>query len=152
MCPNGCCSNNLKEVAKITSIRSTPNKNAEIIATLKPGNIVECLIGEMHLKPCRFIVKKPFGKYHPKDIIWVYQYLEEGTFTVWFNGQMYEEDLGFSPDDPSAGKRCELSDLCLGELDKELESTLWVKVKGQKGSMGWTDEPYNFSKINNDKQ
>lgn len=147
MCPFGCCSNAKKKVDKATIARILPDKESEIVSTLKVGSIVECITGEEHFKPSRFVVKKSFGKYKPNDIIWAYKYLEEGFFRVWFNGQMYEEDLGFDPYDESSGKRCEKSDLCLGVLDEELVSTIWIKIRSPEGWEGWTCEPQNLSDI-----
>ena len=61
---------------------------------------------------------------------------------------MFEEELGFSPYGGGAGKRCENSDFCWGELDRELHFTWWIKIRTHEGMIGWTDQPDNFSGLN----
>jgi hypothetical protein len=105
---------------------------------------VEAITGEVHATPVRFVVKKPHAEYKPGDVLWVYTYLGEGHFRVWRNGAMQEEDLGFSPYGGSSGARCQNRQQCWGELEKELKSTWWVKVRSQEGWEGWSNQPEHF--------
>jgi len=92
----------------------------------------------------KFTVKRKFETYMPGDIIWVYTYQGEGNFKVWKDGKFVELNLAFSPYGGSSGKRCETDKSCAGELEKELESTWWIKIKTPDGTIGWTFESSNF--------
>jgi len=147
-CPFECCTYGTWKVEKTTTIYLLPDDKSSVVATLAVGSMVEAVTGEVHVKPARFTVKKPMQKYRPGDVLWVYTYLGEGFFKIWFKGKMYEEELGFSPYGGGAGKRCEKWDRCWGELDRELNFNWWIKVKMPKGKTGWTDQPDNFSGLN----
>jgi len=144
-CPFECCTYREWKTEKTTTAYAQPNKRSKQIGKFVAGTKVVALAGEVHAVPSRFIVKKPHEKYKPGDILWVYTYYGEGSFKVWFKGKMSEESLGFSPYDSSNGKRCEISEECWGELDKELQTTWWVKIKSADGWVGWTNQGGNFS-------
>jgi hypothetical protein len=78
------------------------------------------------------------------DVLWVFTYLGEGFFRVWFEERMYEEYLGFSAYGGAGGKRCEEKAICWRELERELKIIWWVKLKGASGLSGWSDKPLNF--------
>jgi hypothetical protein len=77
--------------------------------------------------------------------LWVYTYQGEGFFKVWYKGRIYSEELMFSPYGGSTGRRCEETDDCWGELDKELNSVWWIKIRSADGRVGWTSAGENFS-------
>lgn len=145
-CPFECCAYRIWKAEENTTAYAGPDRNSKIIGTFKAGTTVEGLTGEVHVQPARFMVKKRHADYQPGDVLWVYTYLGEGYFKVWYQGKMFEEDLGFSPYGGSPGKRCEKQPgYCWGELEKELRFTWWVRVKSSDGWVGWSDTPENFS-------
>jgi hypothetical protein len=145
-CPFECCAYRKWKTEVNAIAYAGPDRNSEIIGTFRVGTTVEGLTGEVHARPVRFVVKKRHAEYRPGDVLWVYTYLGEGYFKVWYKGKMFEEDLGFSPYGGSPGKRCEQhSAYCWGELERELSFTWWVKVKSSEGWVGWSDRPENFS-------
>jgi hypothetical protein len=145
-CPFECCAYRKWKTEANTTAYARPDKNSEIIGTFKAGTTVEGLTGEVRVQPARFVVKKLHAGYRPGDVLWVCTYLGEGFFKVWYQGKMFEEELGFSPYGGSPGKRCEQqSDYCWGELEKELSFTWWVKVRSSEGWVGWSDRPEDFS-------
>ena len=145
-CPFECCAYRKWKTEENTTAYARPDRSAAIIGTFKAGATVQGLTGEVHVQPARFTVKKLHAGYRPGDVLWVYTYLGEGFFKVWYQGKMFEEELGFSPYGGSPGKRCEqLPRFCWGELEKELSFTWWVKVRSGDGWVGWSDRPDNFS-------
>ena len=144
-CPFECCAYGKWKTAVTTVAYARPDKRSKRIGKLKAGSKVTALTGQVQTTPSRFVVKKPHERYKPGDVIWVYTYLGEGLFKVWFNGKMYEENLEFSPYGGSMGKRCEVDNLCWGELDKDLQMTWWIKIKSPDGWIGWTNQGEHFS-------
>ncbi len=145
-CPFECCAYRKWKTERNTTAYTSPDRNSAIIGTFIAGTAVEGLTGEVHVQRSRFVVNKPYSEYRPGDVLWVYTYLGEGFFKVWYQGKMFVEELGFSPYGGSPGKRCEQQpDFCWGELEKELSFVWWVKVKSSDGWEGWSDQPDNFS-------
>lgn len=105
---------------------------------IKRGEKVRILDSEVHTRAGRFLVNRRSGKYRSGDVIWVYTYLGEGFFKVWYKGKMYQEDLRFSPWGGSAGSRCQDDRVnCFGNLVRDLDMKWWVKVRANNGKTGW---------------
>lgn len=138
-CPFECCTYRTWYVEKATELREKPEINSKVLSSVKPGDRVEAITGEVHVTAGKFLVKRQFSRFKPGDLILVYTYLGEGRFKVWFNGQYYEEDLDFSPYSP-IGKESRL-----GEFQNEPVSIWWVKIKTQDGQIGWSNLPDHFS-------
>lgn len=143
-CPFECCVYRTWTTRKDTVIYGQPDRNARMIGRVKAGAAVEAITGEVHTKPGRFVVRRRHAEYKPGDVLWVYTYLGEGHFRVWWMGTMQEVDLGFSPYGGSSGARCEESQQCWGHLEKPVVSRWWVKVRGEGGLEGWSDQPEHF--------
>lgn len=143
-CPFECCVYREWNTLKNTLVLKVPTQKSEIVGKIIAGTRVNAVTGEVHTRPGKFRVKRDSGPYKRGHTIWVYTYLGEGHFKVWFNGKTYEESLDFSPYGGTSGRRCERGRYCFGELEKELEFTWWVKVKGPGGIAGWTDRPDHF--------
>jgi hypothetical protein len=144
-CPFECCTYRRWKIVKATKLYERPDVRSRQIGKALAGSRVAALTGEVHTVPSRFVVKKPHERYRPGDVLWVYTYQGEGFFKVWFKGRMYVEELVFSPYGGSTGQRCEVLEQCWGELDKELNSVWWIKIKLPGGRTGWTNEGENFS-------
>lgn len=144
-CPFECCRYGTWKTEKTTIGYARANKHSKRIGKFLAGSNVAAMSGEVRTVPSRFVFKKKYEKYKPGDVLWVYTYLGEGVFKVWFKQRMYEENLGFSPYGGSMGNRCQVERLCWGELDKELQMTWWIKIRTDEGWVGWTDQAENFS-------
>ncbi len=144
-CPFECCTYRIWKVRKTTIAYARPDTNSPRIGWFKAGTKVVAITGEVHTVSSRFVVKKPYQRYKPGDVLWVYTYLGEGVFKVWFDGKMYKESLIFNPGGGSLGKRCEASNYCWGELDRELKMKWWIKIKSKEDRIGWTNRGENFS-------
>jgi hypothetical protein len=138
-CPFECCTYRTWYVDEETEIREKPEMHSKIITTVGPGEAVEAITGEVHVSAGKFSVRKAFSRYVPGDRLWIYTYLGEGFFKVWFKGRYYEEDFGFSPQGTSAYTSE------FGRFEKEPVSVWWVLIKTEDGEVGWTENPDNFS-------
>ena len=124
------------------------DKKSEVIGTFGIGEQVKPLIVEAHVVPSRFVVHRNHtsyegNKYKPGDVLWVFTYLGEGYFKVCFEGKLYMENLGFTyfwyKTEGFKRKRNGW-----GELDNDLRIIWWLKLKGDSGLSGWSDDISNF--------
>ena len=145
-CPFECCRYGDWSVEKDTILRASPKRDSTKVATLKKGMTVEALTGDVVVVPSHFRVKNAHGDDKPGDVLWVYTYTGEGSFKVWRDGQMREEDLGFSAYPGGIpNNRCTDRPACWGALDKALQMTWWIKLRDPRGIEGWSNEYQNFS-------
>ena len=144
-CPGECCTYRQWKTVVTTQLLHRPDLHSGRAGIIQAGSKVTALTGQVNTIPGRFVVKKSHGRYQPGNVLWVYTYIGEGYFKVWFNGRMRQEELEFSPFGGSSGLRCENSGICWGELDQNLKSTWWIKIKTANGLTGWTNQGKNFS-------
>ncbi len=143
-CPFECCRYGPWKVKKTTTAYASPDASSDLVGEYQSGTKVTALTGEVHTVPGRFIVKKAHARYKPGDVILVLTYLGEAHFKIWFHGRMSIENLEFSPAGGSAGRRCEATQYCWGELTGKLEFSWWIKIKSADGWIGWTNQGENF--------
>jgi len=143
-CPGEGCTYGPWKVEKATELHALPDKSSKVVATCRPGSEVQALTGEVRTVAGEFTVKQKHGAFVPGDILWVYTYLGEGTFKVWFAGRFTEQDLNFSPWGGSGGTRCEAEPRCWGELKKALDMEWWVRLKMADGVTGWSLEGEDY--------
>jgi hypothetical protein len=144
-CPGeGCSLEGKWKVQKETILRAKPDSKSKVVGKCRVGSEVAALTGQVHTVAGKFTIKKKHEHFSPGDVIWVYTYLGEGEFKIWFDGKFSEEVLGFSPWGGSAGSRCEVAKECWGELERKLKFTWWVQIQNADGVMGWTHEVGNF--------
>jgi hypothetical protein len=145
-CPFECCTYRRWKTDKTTVLYATANKSSKVVGKVTAGTNVNAITGEVRTVPGKYVIVKAHDKYKPGDVLWVYTPQGEGYYTVWFNGQMYNEELEYmsGPFEQSL-PRCEETPECWGKLEKDLKADWWVKIKGPRGIVGWTNEPDNFS-------
>jgi hypothetical protein len=137
VCPGeGCRYVGTLKIMKTTFAYARPDQGSRRWFQFMAGDDAIPLTGEVHSFPGRFVVRKARGKYKPGDVLWLYTYLGEGHFKIWFGGKMYPEAMSFSP--YGSAKGCEGSPHCWGDLVQELKTTWWVKIKDKYGLTGWT--------------
>lgn len=145
-CPFECCTYRDWHVDKDTVLRSEPKAKSKIVSHLKVGTDVAALTGEVHSTPGRFVMIKPYGKYKSGDELWVYTYLGEGEYRVFFDGEMIVENLMSTLRYGDAhGKSRFLPENEFGKMQEEPVSVWWVQIRDTNGVLGWTNEPDNFS-------
>jgi hypothetical protein len=150
-CPFECCTYRQWTVEQRTVLRATPKDGTKLVGILEKGETVTGLTGIVEtLQPGKVEVVRAHtsdtsGKsYKPGDVLWVYTYLGEGFFKVWFQGEMIEEDIGFVLHGVGGWIRCVDDGTCWGRGKDFPKSIWWVKVKPQKSLEGWSNEPGNF--------
>jgi hypothetical protein len=136
-CPGELCGYGVWRAVADVPVRESRDVSGPIRDTIQAGELVCALTGEVHTIPGRFVVKREHGRYAPGDTIVVYTPRSEGSFLVEFDGEQFEEGLGFSPWGGSPGKRCELGAHCWGELEEELQFEWWIRVDNLSGVVGW---------------
>ena len=141
-CPGEGCSYGESWVARgLVELRYGPDLSASVTGTVRPGEAVRTLTGEVHTIPGLYVVKRvvkrPGGDFAPGDEVLVYTYLGEGWFRIRHNGELKRADLGFSPWGGSSGDRCERDPNCLGFLERKLQFSWWIKVRTSEGVEGW---------------
>ena len=85
----------------------------------------------------KFVIRRAYDHYRPGEILFVYTYQGEGVFTVWHQGRLFAQDLGFSPYGGSGGKRCTDSRYCWGTLSRDLRSAWWIQMRLPDGRVVW---------------
>ena len=144
-CPGEGCEYGTWRVLRSAVLRAQPSTRAKVVGRCEAGSKVEALGGRVRTVAGRFVVSKPHDPFRPGDVIWVYTYRGEGSFTTWFRGKFSQQDLGFSPWGGATGVRCETERGCWGRLDQRLRFTWWVQVRNADGVTGWTNAAADFS-------
>lgn len=138
-CPGeGCTYKGPWTIQKTTPAFARPDARSPKLGRFIAGHSAVALTGEVQTIPGRFVVRKAHEKYRVGDVLWLYTYLGEGYFNIWYGGKMYPEAMHFTPYGPARG--CEESPDCWGRLVRTPKSTWWIKLKDQKGLTGWTTE------------
>jgi hypothetical protein len=144
-CPGEGCMYGERWVARsAVDLLKAPESTAPVVATVKTGEPISTVTGEVHTVPGRFVVHRTHQDFNPGDEVLVYTYLGEGVFRIRHNGQLRDADLNFGPAGGSGGKRCEEQPRCWGTLQEELQFTWWVLVRTTSGTEGWVRNTAGF--------
>lgn len=136
-CPFECCTYRDWATEVGTPLHSKPNPGSSVIGSALEGERVHALTGEVHTKPGKLVVSRVTDPFDKGDVLWVYTYVGEGFYKIWYQGKFIEEQIDFSWRNPG-------SEDC-GAFELLPESVWWVKVKTHHGLEGWTNKPENFS-------
>lgn len=152
-CPFECCTYRAWTVEKDTLLynqRSTTSGNA---FRVKKGDRVTGLTGVVvTLKPGRVLVKKArmIGVDHkirvkPGDILYLLHYSGEGIYKIWFRGKIYEEEMPTAPGLITKTPLEQREEYL--HVIAEPETEWWIKVKNQRGQVGWTKQNDHFGNM-----
>lgn len=144
-CPFECCQYRRWKAEKTTAAYARPDRRSRRVGRFVAGRNVQALTGEVRTVPARYVVRNARKGYRPGDVLWVYTYLGEGFFKVWFRGRMREEDLEIGTPSDTYYPACKENPKCFGEMHGGWRAIWWVKIKSPAGWVGWTDKPENFS-------
>jgi hypothetical protein len=136
-CPFECCTYREWSVDKTTEIHKEPKVSSPILGTAKKGTKALAQTGEVHTKPGKLIVRKKANTFRKGDVLWVYTYLGEGYFKIWYRGKFIEDQIDFNIRNPSVDD--------WGYFEILPDSKWWVRIRTNSGLEGWTNEPGNFS-------
>lgn len=138
-CPFECCTYGTWRAKSDTPLLAQPKHKSEQVGLVPKGISVRALTGEVHTVPGRLTVLRDASWYKSGEVLWVYTYLGEGTYKVWHDGKMIEEEIVVGPgkDQPHDWARWQ----------RTPRSQWWAKIRLKDGTVGWTNKPENFRGI-----
>jgi hypothetical protein len=136
-CPFECCTYREWGVENETRLYAEPKLNSPLVGTAAKGTTVNALTGEVHTKPGKLVVMRDVLTFHKGDVLWVYTYLGEGFFKIWYQGKFIEDQIDFDIYNPTPDD--------WGYFEIAPDSVWWVKIRTQDGTEGWTNESKHFS-------
>ena len=136
-CPFECCTYRDWGTEKITKLYAEPKTSSPVVGFAEKGAIVKAETGEVHTKPGKLIVKRDVTTFRKSDILWVYTYLGEGYFKIWYRGKFIEDQIDFNYRNPASDD--------WGYFEVMPKSVWWVKVTTPAGLEGWSNQSENFS-------
>ena len=129
-CPFECCTYREWGTREAAELYAEPKTGSPIVGTAEKGTTVKAQTGEVHTKPGKLIVTRDVGEFRKGDVLWVYTYLGEGTFRIWYRGSFIKAYV--DSDD-------------WAYFETVPDSVWWVKIRTPGGIEGWTNESENFS-------
>lgn len=147
-CPFECCVYREWTVEERTELFDDV-AGSSVVAVVESGDRVEGLTGQVHVTPSPVGVVHPPAWYalEPGDIFFLLDYVGEGFYHVWVDGEVRELEL-----DTAVRGYCPIpAEDCWGErladTSRAEASTWWVKVRTSGGLVGWTDRSDRFGNI-----
>lgn len=150
-CPYERCGYGKWRCLKGTSVYEEQNPSSRRLHRFKPGEIVTAVTGEIHTIPGRLrVLKDHWDWLKAGDVVYLYTYIGEGYYKIWFQGEMMTLDftegikgsrgmLGAYEDDDCA--KCHS---CWANLEVRPISTWWVQVRLADGTLGWCKNQDSF--------
>jgi hypothetical protein len=143
-CPFECCTYRDWTARKEIQLVAKPGGEKRV-ATLKKGETVKALTGEVHVVPTPMDVVFEHGRFKVGDRVYLLTYEGEGFQKVWSNGVITSEEVVFAYNLGNDDKSCmKPSADCWGRVQGKQQSTWWVKVQLKSGNVGWTKEADEF--------
>jgi hypothetical protein len=136
-CPFECCTYRDWGTEKTTKFYAEPKTSSPVIGAAEKGTTVKAKTGEVHTKPGKLIVKRDVTTFGKGNVLWVYTYLGEGYFKIWYRGKFIEDQIDFDYRNPGPDD--------WGYFEVMPKSVWWVKVRTPAGPEGWSNQPENFS-------
>lgn len=128
-CPFECCTYRDWGTEKTTKLYSEPKLNSKVVGLIEKGVVVRAKTGEVHSTPGKIIVTRGGATFKKGDVLWVYTYLGEGFFKIWYRGKFITDFLSEGWDN----------------FEFKPQSVWWVNIKKPSGLEGWSNQPENFS-------
>ena len=150
-CPFECCTYRRWSVNEETIIYQSRAAGARAVFRVKKGEHVMGLTGVViTLKPGKAVVKKAtvLGSNEHQvrvkagDVLYLLHYEGEGVYKFWFRGRIYEAEMPSAPDlvYPSPDDKL----LKYVQLISEPQTVWWVKVRNERGQVGWSKQDDHF--------
>jgi hypothetical protein len=145
-CPFECCTYREWSVKKDVDLYDKPN-GTRLVVHLKAGESVTGLTGEVHVKPTAAGVVRDHINLKKGDVFFVLDYLGEGDFRFWVNGETTTTLAEPADVCPESSTDCWAQYIEPQASKTQHEHVWWVKVKTKLGQIGWTKESSSFGNI-----
>ena len=141
-CPFECCTYRSWTVDSDTVLFKQRSENSGVAFRVKKGDRVEGLTGVViTLAPGKAIGKRAAtldtnqGKLRINrgDVLYLFTYEGEDVFKTWFRGRFFDVNTDAYRDDI--------------KLIEKPKSVWWVKVRNQRGQVGWTKQNEHFGNM-----
>ena len=139
-CPFECCTYREWGVESETQLYKGKNIESQKVVIVEPGNTVQALTGDVHVRPLKLSVNMDHKTHRAGETIWLLNYLGEGYYRAWKNGELISVELPFSP----YGKTKPLK---WAKIEGKYQMIWWVKLEAKNGTVGWTNQVNNFSNM-----
>lgn len=152
-CPFECCTYREWTVREVTDVHESPEPDSPYAFHLQKGESVTAVTGFVRTRePGRIEVLKQHSgeagrEYNAGDVLWVYTNLGEGLARVWFDEEMYSEDVHGRVEGLEGQAACASRGTCWAKWVREPQSVWWVKLQNAEGRIGWTDLPQHFANV-----
>jgi hypothetical protein len=110
---------------KTTKLYAEPKTSSPVVGVAGKGATVKAQTGEVHTKPGKLIIKRDVTTFRKDDILWVYTYLGEGYFKIWYQGKFIEDQIDFNYRNPAPDD--------WGRFEVMPQSIWWVKLRTPAG-------------------
>lgn len=141
VCPYECCTYEGWQPRQEVSLYETKDISSKVIALLDADSKVQVLTGDWHVMPQKVTILKfnpSYPSYVPGDQYWLLDYVSEGEYNAWKDGEFTGFSAYFSPYGEAPQEDW-------FELEREYEYTWWLKIQTDTGT-GWSNTPDYFSK------
>lgn len=139
-CPFECCVYREWGVTSDTQLFSEKDVNSGKVVVVKSGSKIQALTGDVHVRPQKLTVTNDFETHRAGETIWLLDYLGEGIYRVWKNGELSSLDLPFSP-------YGNIKPLEWATIEGQYKMDWWVKFETRSGDIGWSSQIKNFSNM-----
>lgn len=141
ICPFECCRYGEWKVTKATDLLDAPG-GAAVVARLLPGQKVDALDGEVHLKPPAVLVRwsgRPQAPVPAGAIVFLAGFQGEGWGRIWHEGRVVEGEVsGVSLYCPAPGPACWGEFLDPADQLWYERAVWWIRIQAPDGRIGWT--------------
>lgn len=140
-CPFECCRFREWEVLETTPLYDAPF-GSTVVGSVTHGIQVQGVTGQVHLRPVPVAIVHDHPPFVQGEIIFVLDYLGEGYFNYWRDGEIAVDDLWINEQclRPSADCWAEY----LQPSESRTEPQWWVLIETHDGVRGWTNQTERF--------
>lgn len=123
---------------KPVELRERPDPASAVVATVKPGEWVETVEGQLRMLPLRGVVNRdvaqpPLAK---GDVVYMLEPLGEGFYVLWHKGHALEHDWASGDENEPI-----TWDKKTGSAPAGAILGWWVQLKRESGQSGWVNDP-----------
>ena len=136
-CPFECCTYRDWGTKETTKLYAEPKASSPVVGAVEKGTTVKAQTGDVHTIPGKLIVRRDVTTFRKGDVLWVYTYLGEGEFRIWYRGKFIKDQIDFNYLNPTPDD--------WGHFEVMPKSVWWVKIGTPAGLEGWTNQPEHFS-------